>query len=198
MNAITNILARLPKVKTSVDFDAAIGDLEMARAEAAAAVAELEGQREDLIFDGGDLAALEADISAAESRTKTLAVALSGARKRREAAIEAERQAELDADADKARKLNAKLKAKLIAFGKAAEELAGHAKTITGLRAEILTANNVVREGGRGDLVQDDPFNALAAVAGRHVIDPVKGLVIPEYWPHRAAPPALALLKAKK
>ena len=66
MNAITSILKRLPKMKTSADFDAAIADLETEHAAALAAVGELEAQREDLIFTGGDLAALEADISAAE------------------------------------------------------------------------------------------------------------------------------------
>ena len=66
MNAITNILARLPKAKSSADFDAAIPDLETAHTEAVAAVADLEAGREAAIFEGGNLEALEADIAAAE------------------------------------------------------------------------------------------------------------------------------------
>ncbi len=70
MNAITSILTRLPKAKTSADFDAALADLECEHAEATAAVGRLEAQREDLTFTGGDLAKLETDITAAEGTAK--------------------------------------------------------------------------------------------------------------------------------
>ena len=66
MNAITSILSSLKKLKSSADFTAAIDTLETEHAEAVAAVGELEAGRESAIFDGGDLAKLEADISAAE------------------------------------------------------------------------------------------------------------------------------------
>ena len=198
MNAITNILKRLPKAKTSADFDAALADLETEHASALAAVGDLESQREDLIFTGGDLAALEADISTAEGRVKTLAVAMEGARKRREQAAEAEAQAELEAVADKARKLNKTLRARLIDFGKVAEELAGHAETIKGLREQIAATNSRVRVCGRADLVARDPFNALAEVVERQVTDPVKGLNIPEFYPRRADGDGPALLRLTK
>ena len=195
MNMISTVLKRLPKAKTSADFDAALADLETEHARALAAVGELEGKREDLIFTGGDLAALEADISAAEGEAKTLAVAITGAEKRREQAAEAEAQAEMEATGEAARKLTAKLTTALIGFGAAAEQLAGHAESIRGLRAKITEKNNVVRAGNRGDLVVGDPINDLPAVAGRHVADPVRGLVIPEYWPRHPHGPALLNLK---
>ena len=198
MNMITNILARLPGLKSSADFDAAITDLETEHASALAAVGELEAGREAAIFDGGNLAALEADISAAEGRAKTLAVALEGARKRRETAIEAERMAELEATAAAARKLNTKLRARLIDFGKVAEELAGHAETIKGLCVEITAINTRVRTCGRADLAVPDPFRALAAVVERQVADPVTGLVIPEFWPRRMDGDGPALLRLRK
>ncbi len=197
MNMISNVLARLPKAKTSADFDAALADLKTEHAAALADVGELESQREDLIFTGGDLGKLEADIGTAEGKVKTLAVAMEGARKRREAAAEAERQAELEAVAAGAGKLNVKLRAELIAFGKAAEELARHAKTINGLRAEITVANTRVRTCGRSDLAAPDPVRSLVEIAGRQVMDPVMGLVIPEYYPRRAEG-GPALLKLRK
>ena len=90
-----NVLGRLKKLKTSADFAGALTDLEAAHGEAVAAVETLEAQREDRIFSGGDLVALEADIAAAEGKAKTLAVALSGAEKRRTEASEAERMGRL-------------------------------------------------------------------------------------------------------
>ncbi len=196
MNAITSILARLPKAKTSADFDAALADLETEHAEALAAVADLESQREDLIFSGGDLVKLEADISAAEGRAKTLAVAMEGARKRREAAAEAEAQAELEAVASDARKLNVKLRAQLIDFGKVAETLATHAEKIKGLREQITVANIRVRTCGRSDLVISDPYKTLPEIVGRVVGDPMRNLHIEEFWPrHRKGPALLELTK---
>ena len=56
MNTITSILRKLPDLKTSTDFGKAITNLETEHAAALAAVGELESQREDLIFAGGDLA----------------------------------------------------------------------------------------------------------------------------------------------
>ena len=194
MNALT-ILKKLPGLKTSGDFDAAIDTLETAHSEATAAVAALESKREDLIFSGGDLAKLEADISAAVGRAKTLAVALSGAEKRREQAAEAERQAELEALANDARKLNKTLRARLIAFGENAETLAALAETIKTLRAEINTANNTARAAGRADLAIDDPVRDLVEIVGRQVADPLGNLNIAEFYPHRAeGGPALARL----
>ena len=196
MNAISNILARLPKAKSSADFDAALVDLETEQVAALAAVGDLEAQREDLIFTGGDLAALEGDIALAEGRVKTLGVALAGARRRREQAVEAEAQAEMEATGEAARKLTAKLTETLIDFARVAEQLACHAETIKGLRAKITEKNNVVRAGNRGDLVVSDPVNSLPAIVGRHVADPVRGLVIPEYHPRHPHGPALLKLKA--
>ena len=194
-----NVLSNLRKMKTSTDFAAGIDSLETEHAAALAAVGELESQREDTLFEGRNLDALEADIAKAEGKAKTFDIALVGARRRHTEATEAEAQAELEATAATARKLNTKLRARLIDFARVAEELADLAGAIRALRATILTANNVVREGGRGDLVQHDPVPGLVEVVGRQVVDPVKGLVIPEYWPHRAeGGPALLKLTAKK
>ncbi len=198
MNAITSILARLPKAKTSADFDAAITDLETEHAAATAAVGELEAGREAAIFSGGDLAALEADISAAEGRVKTLGVAITGATKRRDEAAEAEAQAKLEAVAADARKLNKTLRAELVAFGKVADTLAGHAGAIKGLRAQILEKNNHVRTCGRADLAVRDPIRDLPEIVGRQVTDSVMGLVIPEFYPRRADGDGPALLKLTK
>ena len=195
MNMISNILKQLPGLKSASDFDAAITTLERELAEATTAVNELEGKREDLIFSGGNLSKLEADILAAESRVKTFGIAITGATKRRTEAVEAEAQAELEAKGKAAVKMNAKLKTTLIAFATTAETLAGHAAEIKQLRAEILTANNAVREGGRGDLVQHDPVRGLVELAERQVADSVKGLVIPEFWPAHPDGAALSLLR---
>ena len=195
MNALTSILSKMPGLKSSDDFAAAITDLEREYAEAVAAVAELEGKREDLIFSGGDLGKLERDIAEAEGRVKTLGVAIEGATKRQAAAVEAERQAALEATAKVARQHNAKLRIRLIAFASVAEELAGHASEIKQLRAEILTANSVVREAGRRDLAVDDPIRSLPEIVGRQVHDPVKALVIPEFWPRHPDGPALLRLE---
>ena len=126
---------------------------------------------------------------------KTLGIAITGATKRRTEAAEAEVQAELEAKGKAAVKMNAKLKTTLIAFATTAETLAGHAAEIKQLRAEILTANNAVREGGRGDLVQHDPVRGLVELAERQVADSVKGLVIPEFWPAHPDGAALSLLR---
>ncbi len=191
-----NILSNLTKLKSAADFSAAITDLEREHAAALAAVADLESQREDLIFSGGDLVKLEADISAAEGRAKTLAVAMEGARTRRDAAAEAEAQAELEAVASDARKLNVKLRAQLIDFGKVAETLASHAEKIKGLREQITVANIRVRTCGRSDLVISDPWKELPEIVGRVVGDPMRNLHIEEFWPrHRKGPALLKLTK---
>ena len=195
MHAITSILRSLKKLKSSADFTAPIDTLETEHAEAVAAVGELEAGRESAIFDGGDLAKLEADISAAEGRAKTLNIAMEGARKRREAAIEAEATAALEAIGKAAQKLTGKLLAELISFGKVAEALSDHAKAITSLRREIAGRNTELRTAGRGDLAVDDPIRSLPEIVGRQVHDPVKALVIPEFWPRHPDGPALALLK---
>ena len=117
----------MPGLKSSSDFDAALIDLEMEHTAAADALSDLEGRRESVIFDGGDLLALESDIADAQRQVKALDAAISGATKRQAAALEAERQAELEMTADGARKIKAKLTTALIAFGAAAEELTTHA-----------------------------------------------------------------------
>jgi chromosome segregation ATPase len=198
MNMITSILARLPKAKTSADFDAAISELEKEFALARAAVGELEAQREDTIFAGGDLDRLDADVGAAENRAKTLAVALEGATKRRDQAMEAEAQAALEATARDARKLNAKLTASLIGFANAADEMAGHADEIKRLREKIDAANKHVRVCGRSDLAIDDPVSSLPEITGRLVHDPMAGLNVPEFWPRTRHDDGPALLKLRK
>ena len=127
---------------------------------------------------------------------KTFGIAITGATKRRTEAVEAEAQAELEAKGKAAVKMNAKLKTTLIAFATTAETLAGHAAEIKQLRAELITMNNVVREGGRSDLVQHDPVQGLVEIAGRQVADSAKGLVIPEFWPPH--PDGAALLRLTK
>ena len=195
MNAITSILSSLKKLKSSADFTAAIDTLETEHAEAVAAVGEFEAGRESAIFGGGDLGKLERDIAEAEGRVKTLSIAKSGAERRRTEAVEAEAQAELEAKGKAAVKMNAKLKTTLIAFATTAETLAGHAAEIKQLRAELITMNNVIREGGRSDLMQHDPVQGLVEIAGRQVADSVKGLVIPEFWPAHPDGAALSLLR---
>ena len=49
MNMINNILARLPKAKTSADFDAALADLETEFVSATAEVAKIESQNTELL-----------------------------------------------------------------------------------------------------------------------------------------------------
>ena len=103
--------------------------------------------------------------------------------------------ARIGAGAGDARALNTKLRARLVAFGKAAEELAGHAREIKTLRAEITTANSELREEKRGDLVVADPVRELVEIVGRQVVDPIMALHVPEYWPHSPPDgPALARL----
>ena len=195
MNMVDAILKKLPNLKSSEDFAAAVVTLETAHSEASAKVAELEAGREDRIFSGGNLSALEGDILAAESRVKTLAIAVSGATKRQAAAVEVEAEAKLVKVADEAGKLNKTLRARLIAFGVLADELAGHATVITNLRAEVLVKNTHLRTCGRADLAIDDPTAVLSELAGRRVLDPIKSLVVPEFFPHRHEDgPALLML----
>ena len=197
MNSLTTILKKLPSLKTSAEFGTAVATLEAEHSEVTAAVAALAGKREDVIFEGGDLAKLEREISAAEAIVRTLGVALDGARSRQGQAVEGERTAALEAVADDARKLNKTLRARLIAFGENAKTLADHAREITKLRATINTANNTIREAGRADLVSTDPINELAATLDRQVADPVAALVVPEFWPHSPDDGA-AIMKLKK
>lgn len=185
MNMLNTILARLPKMKTSADFTDVLADLETARAAALAAVGELEGQREAAIFSGGDLAALASNILAAEGEAEMLAVALTGARKRQTAAVEAETQAALEKKGATTRKLNAEVRADLAAFDTPAAAAVKLAERITERRREIAVLNAELRAGGRGDLVCVDPINDLAASVDRQVADPIRALVIPEYWPRR-------------
>ncbi len=195
MNAITRILKQLPALKTSTDFAGAITTLELEHTEAVAAVGELEAGREAAIFSGGNLGKLESDIAEAQSRVRTLDIALTGARKRREAAIEGEATAALEAVAAAAGKLTKTLRAELISFGKVAEALTGHAETVTSLRREIARRNTELRTAGRGDLAVDDPITSLPELVERIVHDPVKGLIIPEFWPPHPDGPALLELK---
>ena len=185
MNAIDTILRKLPKAKTAADFASASAALEAEKTKLAADVAALKAKREQTIFNGGKLEPVERDIVAAQDAARTLDVALDGASKRRTQAAEAEAEAKLVKVADEAGKLNKTLRARLIAFGIAAEVLTGHAVEIKQLRLDINVANNIVREGGRSDLVSHDPVRDLPAVVGRSVRDPVKALVVPEFFPHR-------------
>ena len=190
-----NVLTNLKKLKTSTDFDAAITDLETEHAEAVAAVGEMEAGRESAIFDGGNLEKLARDISDAVSRAQTLGVAMEGARKRRDAAIETEDMAELDAVADGARKLKVKLRAELIAFGTAAATLAGHASKITVMREEISRANKAVLKAGHSEIQVRDPLWDLGKKLGHRVPDPMRGLTIAGFWPSDGKPAALTGLK---
>lgn len=184
MNTITNILKRLPGLRTAEDFASALADLERGHTETAAALADLEARRESCLFDGGDLAALESDIAAAESRVKTFAVAVEGATKRQAAAVESERMAELEAVAMGARKQTDKLRKALAAFSETAAELARRAEGITALRRQIAGHNVTLREGGRGDLVCVDPIKTEARSTGQHTLDPLAGLHLPGRWSH--------------
>ena len=109
---------------------------------------------------------------------------MEGARKRREAAIEAEATAALEAVAAKAGKLTKTLRAGLISFEKSAEELAGHAETVTSLRREIALHNTTLREANRADLAATDPIKQQARDADRQITEPLAGLVIAGHWPH--------------
>ena len=195
MNAFTSILSKMPGLKSSADFADALGDLETEHAAATAAAADLESQREDLIFSGGNLTRLDADIAAAEGQVRTLTTAIEGARKRRDQAAEAESQAELEAVAKAAGKLNKTLRAELISFGKVAETLTTHAAAITELRAEILEKNNHLRACGRSDLVARDPIRDLPEALDRLVGDPLRNLHIEEFWPRHGKGPALLELR---
>ena len=90
------VLSTLKKLKTSTDFAAAIDPPETEHAAAKAEVATLEAKRENELFEGRNLDALEADISTAEDNARTLDIALTGARKRRTEAVEAERMAAIE------------------------------------------------------------------------------------------------------
>ncbi len=180
-----NVLSTLKKLKTSADFAGAIDTLEADHAEAVAAVGELEGKREDLIFTGGDLAKLERDIVEAEGRVKTLAIAISGAERRRTEAAEAERMAEMVAVGNEAKKQTATLRKALAAFEETAAELAKDAENVTALRREIATLNAKLREGNRADLAARDPIKQQARDADRQITEPLAGLVIAGHWPQR-------------
>ncbi len=195
MNVLTNILKKLPGLKTSADFDAALADLETEHAAALAAVAELEAQREDLIFSGGDIGKLARDIVEAESKAKTFSIALDGARKRRDEAAKAERMAELEAAAAGNRKRNATLASEQAAFEEAIAKVLKHAENMTVLRAEIRMVNTTLLEGNRADLVVIDPIKQQARDTGKQITDPLAGLVIPGRWPH-VRPKTLALANA--
>ncbi len=190
-----NVLTNLKKLRTSSEFGAAIGDLEREHVEATAKVDKLEAGREAAIFDGGDLSKLARDISDAVGRVQTLGVALDGARKRRDAAIETEDMAELEALADGARKLKTQLRAELIAFGAAAETLAGHASKITVMREEISRTNKAVLRAGHGEIQVRDPLYDLGKKLGHRVPDPMRGLTIAGFWPSDGKPAALTGLK---
>ncbi len=192
---MTNVLSNLKKLKSSADFDTAITDLEAELSEATADVDELESQREDLIFSGGNLAKLEADIAAAEGKAKTLTIAMEGAKRRRDEAAEAERMAELEKVADGGQKLKTKLNAELIEFHKLASALAIHAGEITKLREDIASANKTTFRAGRGDLKVKDPVYDLGKRLERRVHDPLRGMLIQGYWPADGHGPALAALK---
>ena len=178
-----NVLTNLKKLKSSADFADALVDLETEHAEAVAAVADLEAGREDMIFSGGNLDKLEANISAAEARVKTLGVAITGATKRRDEASQAEVDAELEAVADGAQKLKTKLNAELIEFHKLAAALAIHAGEITRTRVDIAAANKITFKAGRGDLKIKDPVYDLGKRLERRIPDPLRGMLIQGYWP---------------
>ncbi len=192
---MTKILENLKKLKSSADFAAAITDLETEHTAATAAVAELEAGREAAIFSGGNLEKLARDISDAVSRVQTLGVAMEGARKRRDAAIEAEARAEFEVVADGAVKLKKALLAQLIAFHKTASELAIHAGEITALREAISRANKVVLRAGHADLQTRDPLYDLGKKLGRRVPDPLRGMQIAGFWPSDGNASALAGLR---
>jgi len=190
-----NILARLPKMKTSTDFNSALADLEREKAAAATAVADLEARRESAIFAGENLDKMEGEIIGAEHRVRTLGVALEGARKRRDAAIEAERQTGLEKIGKAASKLNGELRKRLVNFATSAQELATHADAIERLRREIASLNSALRDGERADLVARDPVHEAVEAAGRQVRDPLSNLNVAESYPPHPTGPALALLK---
>ena len=195
MNAIDTILRKLPKAKTAADFTAATADLEREHTEALAAVETLEAEREDRIFSGGSLSALEGDIATAQAKAKTIAVALGGAQKRHGQATEAERVARLVAVGKRAVKLNGELRSALTGFAQAAETLATHAGQIKALRHKLRGLKAELVTGGRGDLAPRDPVNDAAAAAGRPVRDPLGNLSVPEFWPAHPDGAALSLLK---
>jgi hypothetical protein len=112
---------------------------------------------------------------------------LDGARKRRDAAAEAERQAELEAVGSEAKAHNDQLTAELAAFDKKAAALADHAANITRLRHELGMLNQKLVAGDRSDLRQIDPIKQRARAEGRLIIDPLTNLQIQNHWPRRAS-----------
>ena len=189
MNALTNLLKKLPGLKTSADFVSAIVDLEREHAEATTAVAELEGKRETALFDGGDIGKLEDDILAADSKAKTLSIALTGAKRRRDQAAEAERQAKMETIGADAEKQTATLRKALAEFEETAAALARCAENVTVMRSNVATLNAELSKGNRADLIPRKPISQQAQstgqlTAGQLSVDPLTNLTIWGHWPH--------------
>lgn len=194
MSGLLELFKRLPKAKTPADYEAVLADAEKQAEAARARLADLESRREDVIFAGGDLAKLTAEITAAEQEIKTLAVTIEGARKRHLAAIDAEHQALLEAEDKKALELQAELIRRLGEFATAATAVTDQAERIVEIRRILNPHNARMVENGRRDLVLRDPMSELSGRVGRQVHDPLHNLYVAEFWPRHPDGPALLQL----
>lgn len=153
------ILTKLRGLTSSQQFAETLPDLKRQKAAAEAELDRLEGQRETVIFEGGNLAKLNAEIATSRETISTLDVAIEGAERRRKEAAAREHAADVEARMAAA----PGLRDRLIAARKRAHILASELdELVDELRSggrELRELNEFASREGRPDLRAEVPWD---------------------------------------
>ncbi|PZF76412.1 hypothetical protein DK847_14655 [Aestuariivirga litoralis] len=149
-----NVLSILKSVRTAAQFEETIPKIDADLRQAEANLTALKGQREGVIFDGGEaaLSKLLAEIKDAEMRVETLHIALDGARRRAAEAEANEKNSKLEARHREAQRLPAEERRLLKQWHTAAYKLADLTDQVAAVQKTIAAENSFMASEGRRDL----------------------------------------------
>ena len=187
-----SIIQKLRGLSKSSEYEAAIPDLEAGLEAAEALLPDLRTAHEQAIFDGTDreVKATEEAIKDHVAKIDTLRIALKGAERRKQEALNRERRDELEVTMQAAQAAASELENEYRRFAKAARSVCDARKAILDLRARISGANNVAGSQGATELMVKDPlsvgakrYNETKAGPALSGYDPcANGFNIPSFW----------------
>lgn len=201
MTALRSLIDKLSGLKHSDDFIAAIPELERNLHLLEKTASDLANQLETALFESPDQAdTIRKAIAENRDQRETLLAAISGATKRKAAAVEREKQAAVENLAEKGKELQKEIRANYIRLHDLFRSAVDVIRSIRRSKVKLQEVRSaIVDSGGRcSDL--SDPFNLLSNLVGSNGHgDPISSTLIDYLEPH-AHPngPILARMKDVK
>jgi len=200
MTSLQQLFSRLPGLKSSDDFAGVLADLEQSLATFDQARSELSTKLETAMFDSPERAeAIRGEIAENANARDTIVAAINGAKKRRDAAIEADRQADLDRVVEQGEGIRKKLHAEYLRLHSALTGATGSIRAIRTMELELQQTRVALRAGGRSPDLRS-PFDLLMELVGhRGHSNPTTSSLVDYLEPHRhPSGPMLARMKEIK